>query len=73
MLKINKQTITLTKGDDASLRLVPRYKDRTEYVLTEGDSAVFRIKFGHTLVELECTLTMILRTLTPVSTVMKLN
>ncbi|MBO7732748.1 MAG: hypothetical protein J6S67_09355 [Methanobrevibacter sp.] len=58
MLKINKQTITLTKGDDASLRLVPRYKDRTEYVLTEGDSAVFRIKFGHTLVELECTLNL---------------
>ena len=58
MLKINKQTITLTKGDDASLRLVPRYKDRTEYVLTEGDSAVFRIKFGHTLVELQCTLNL---------------
>ena len=58
MLKINKQTITLTKGDDASLRLVPRYKDRTEYVLTEGDSAVFRIKFGHTLVELDCTLNL---------------
>lgn len=58
MLKINKQTITLTKGDDASLRLVPRYKDRTEYVLTEGDRAVFRIKFGHTLVELDCTLNL---------------
>lgn len=58
MLKINKQTITLTKGDDASLRLVPRYKDKTEYVLTEGDSAVFRIKFGHTLVELDCTLNL---------------
>lgn len=58
MLKINKQTITLTKGDDASLRLVPRYKDKTEYVLTEGDSAVFRIKFGHTLVELQCTLNL---------------
>ena len=58
MLKINKQTITLTKGDDASLRLVPRYKDKTEYMLTEGDSAVFRIKFGHTLVELDCTLNL---------------
>jgi len=58
MLKINKQSITLTKGDDASLRLVPRYKDKTIYTVQEGDSAIFRLKVGASVKELECVINL---------------
>ena len=54
MLKITKQSITLTKGDDASIQLIPRYKDKTAYVFLEGDRGVFRLKTGNTLIEKEC-------------------
>ena len=54
MLKINKQTITLTKGDDASLRLVPKYKDKTAYTVQEGDRAVVRLKIGNVVKVIEC-------------------
>ena len=54
MLKITRQSITLTKGDDASIRLIPKYKDGTLYEVQEGDRAKFRIKIKDTLKEFDC-------------------
>lgn len=60
MLKINKKTITLTRGDNASIRLRPRYDDeeRTEYVVEEGDRVIFRMKVKNQLIEKECNISV---------------
>lgn len=60
MLKINKKTITLTRGDNASIRLRPRYDDeeRTEYVAEEGDRVIFRMKVKTQLIEKECNISV---------------
>lgn len=60
MLKINKKTITLTRGDNASIRLRPRYDDeeRTEYVVEEGDRVIFRMKVKKQLIEKECSISV---------------
>lgn len=60
MLKINKKTITLTRGDNASIRLRPRYDDeeRTEYVVEEGDRVIFRMKVKNQLIEKECSISV---------------
>lgn len=54
MLEIVKKRITLTKGDDASIWLKPKYKDKTDYVAQEGDKAYFRIKSTNDVLEIEC-------------------
>lgn len=54
MLEIVKKRITLTKGDDASVWLRPRYKDKSIYTVQEGDRAYFRIKTTTDILELEC-------------------
>ena len=54
MLKITGQSIMLTKGDDASIQLIPRYKDGTAYTFASGDKGYFRLKVGSTLIEKEC-------------------
>lgn len=48
MLKIERQNITLTRGDTAYLKFVPRVKQEDgtydDYELQEGDVVTFRVK-----------------------------
>ena len=54
MLEIVKKRITLTKGDDGSIWLRPKYKDGSVYEVQDGDKAYFRIKSTSDVIEIEC-------------------
>lgn len=55
MIEINKQEITLTKGDSGFIRFIPKYDDGTLYVLQPSDTMIFRIKLKEkTIFEKEC-------------------
>lgn len=55
MIEINKQEITLTKGDSGFIRFIPKYDDGTLYVLQPSDTMIFRIKLREkTIFEKEC-------------------
>ena len=58
MLKIDKQDITLTRGDTAYLQFIPVIADDdgdpVDYKLIEGDSVVFRLKTDKIIFSKEC-------------------
>lgn len=58
MLKIDKQNITLTRGDTAYLRFRPRIRINdnpiADYTFVEGDSVVFRLKKDDGIFEKNC-------------------
>ena len=58
MLKINKQNITLTRGDTAYLRFRPQIRMNNDpiadYTFESGDSVVFRLKKDDGILEKSC-------------------
>lgn len=55
MIEINKQEITLTKGDSAFIRFIPIYDDATLYQIQASDIVTFRLKLKEkTIFEKEC-------------------
>lgn len=57
MIIINKQEITLTKGDSGFIRFIPIYDDKSLYELQPSDRVVFRLKLRETTVfEKDCSI-----------------
>lgn len=57
MIEINKQEITLTRGDSGFIRFIPKYDDGTLYQLQLSDRMIFRLKLREvTIFEKECSI-----------------
>ena len=57
MIEINKQEITLTKGDSGFIRFIPIYDDKSLYELQLSDRMVFRLKLREaTVFEKDCSI-----------------
>lgn len=54
MIQIEKQDIFLTKGDSGFIRFIPRYEDKSLYIIQLSDRFVFRVKIrDNTVLEKE--------------------